>query len=178
VIGGVDASGESPAAQVTMDLPSMGTVDLRLVDAAAYLSIPNVTPAGKYLEVPATELDDIGVADLTESLDVNALMEKWDASAQEIIFVGEDEVAGTTTDHFEIVVDPQEVLDEAGKTASPEMDLSGEVTYRIWVDEENLIRQMQLDLEQASATVTMDDWGQDLQVEAPEPADVVQMPNF
>jgi len=178
VAGGLDLSGESPSAEVTMDFPPLGTVDLLLADAAAYVSIPEVTPPGKYVEVPAQELDDVGVADLAESLDVNALMEKWDASAQEIIFVGEEDVDGSTTDHFEIVVDPQEVLDQAGKTASPELELSGEVTYGVWVDEENLIRQMKLDIEQTSAMVRLDNWGQDLQVEAPDPSDVVQMPNF
>ncbi|MGB7448512.1 MAG: hypothetical protein WA892_05240 [Ornithinimicrobium sp.] len=178
VIGGIDLDGDSPAAELTMDLPPMGTVDLLLVDDVAYLSIPNLTPAGKYVEVPASELKEMGVEDLTESLDVNALMKKWDASAQEITYVGEQDVNGETTDHFEVVVDPQEVLDRAGHTAPPELDVSGELTYGIWVDSDNLIRQMKLDIDGTAATVSLDNWGQDLQVEAPAPADVVQMPSF
>jgi hypothetical protein len=178
VTGAVDVDGDSPAAEVTMDLPPLGTVDLLLVDEAAFASIPDLTPPGKYIEVPLEQLDEVGVEDLTESLDVDELMDTWDSSAQEVTFVGEEDVAGTTTDHVEIVLDPQQMLEEAGKTASPEMEISGEVTYGIWIDEENLIRKMELDIEQASATVRLDDWGQDLQVQAPAPSDVVQMPNF
>jgi hypothetical protein len=176
--GGVDLDGESPAANLTLDLSSMGTVDLLLVDEVAYLSVPGMTPSGKYVEVPTGELESMGMEDVTQSLDVNELMQKWDAAAQEIVFVGEQEVAGESTDHFEVVVDPQEVLDQAGETAPPELDVSGDVTYGIWVDDDNLIRQMKLDIDGSAATVRLDSWGQDLQVEAPAPADVVEMPSF
>jgi hypothetical protein len=37
---------------------------------------------------------------------------------------------------------------------------------------------MKLDIDGSAATVRLDSWGQDLQVEAPAPADVVEMPSF
>ncbi|MGB3827308.1 MAG: hypothetical protein WA962_00895 [Ornithinimicrobium sp.] len=178
VSGAVDLSQGSPTAQVSMDLPPMGNIELLLVDGTAYVNIPELTPAGKYYEVPAQELANFGVADVSEALDLNTLMQEWDAEATQVTFVGAEEVNGAMTDHYQITLDPQAALDAVGQTAPPDTDLSKSGTYGIWVGEDDLIAQMVLDIEGASATVTMDNWGQDQEVQAPDPADVVQLPNF
>ncbi|MGC1208630.1 MAG: hypothetical protein WA880_11805 [Ornithinimicrobium sp.] len=178
VFGAVDLAGDSPAAQVTADLPPLGALDVLLVDGSAYVNIPELTPAGKYYEVPAEELADFGVSDVSESLDLGTLMEEWDTDLTQVTFVGTEDINGASTDHYEITLDPQAALDAAGQTAPSDMDLPDSGTYGIWVGEDNFIAQMMLDIEGASAIVSLDDWGQDLQVQAPDAADVLELPNF
>ncbi|HKJ13102.1 MAG TPA: hypothetical protein VJ976_12030 [Ornithinimicrobium sp.] len=178
IAGGVDLDGESPTAELTMELPPLGSVDLLLVDDVGYVDIPNLTPPGKYVQVPADELAEVGMSDVTESLDIQELMQKWESSGAAITYVGEDEVDGEATEHFELVVDPQQILDEAGQTASPDLEVEGDLTYGVWVGQDDLVRKMQLDIDGADATVRMDDWGQELQVQAPKQGDIVQMPSF
>lgn len=178
ISGAVNLQGETPAAQVTMDVPPMGTLDLLLVEGVAYVNVPELTPAGKYFEVPAQELADFGVSDVSSTLDVDALMQDWESSAQKITFVGAEEIDGATTDHYEVLLDPEAALDAAGQTAPPDIDLSGSLSYGIWVGDDDLIRQMVVEIDGSSATVSMDQWGQDVDVQAPDPADVMELPNF
>ncbi|MGB5936968.1 MAG: hypothetical protein WBG76_14015 [Ornithinimicrobium sp.] len=186
ISGAVDLAGDSPALEVSMDLPPMGVVDLLLVEGSAYANIPGLTPEGKYLEIPAQELDNLGAQDLTNTLDLDSLMDTWDSSAQEVTFVGTEEINGNETDHYELELDPQKVLDEMGQTAAPDlgselgldMDLAGAGTYGIWIGEDNLIRQMVIGSEESAVTITLDNWGQDLKVEVPDAADVVEIPGF
>ncbi len=178
VAGAVDLGSGSPAAQLTADVPPLGALDVLLVDGSAYVNIPELTPVGKYYEVPAEELADFGVSDVSESLDLTTLMEDWDTELTQVTFVGSEEVNGASTDHYEITLDPQAALDAAGQTAPPDMDLPESGTYGIWVGEDDFIAQMVLDIDGASATVMLDDWGQVLQVQAPDAADVLELPSF
>ncbi len=176
--GAVDLAGGPPAAQLTADVPPLGTLDVRLVDGTAYVNVPELTPAGKYYEVPADELADLGMSDMSESLDLTSMMKDWDNDLTQVTFVGAEEVNGTPTDHYDITVDPEAVLDAAGQTAPTDMELPDSGTYGIWVGEDNLIAKMMLDIDGASATVLLDDWGQDVQVQAPDAADVLEFPSF
>lgn len=186
VSGAVDLAGESPALDVSMDLPPMGVVDLLLVDGSAYVNVPGLTPAGKYFEIPAQELDTLRASDLTDTLDLDSLMDTWDSTAQEVTFVGKEDVNGNQTDHFELELDPQKALDAMGETAAPDLgsefgldlDLAGAGTYDIWVGEDDLIAKMVIGGEESAVTITLDNWGQDLQVQAPDASDVMQFPGF
>ncbi|MGB3764726.1 MAG: hypothetical protein WA966_16060 [Ornithinimicrobium sp.] len=176
--GAVDLAEGTPAAQLSADVPPLGTLDVRLVDGTAYVNVPELTPEGKYYEVPADELADLGMSDVSESLDLTSLMKDWDDDLTQVTFVGTEDVNGASTDHYAITVDPQAVLDAAGQTAPPDMELPDAGTYGIWVGEDNFVAKMVLDIDGASATVLLDDWGQDLQVQAPDAADVLEFPSF
>lgn len=178
VSGAVNLQGDAPAAQVTMDVPPMGALDLLFVDGVAYLNVPELTPAGKYFEVPAQELADFGVTDVSNSLDVDKLLKDWESSAPKVTFVGAEKVNGAQADHYELTVDPKAALDATGQTAPPDIDLSGSLSYGIWVGDDDLISQMVVDIDGSAATVSLDKWGQDVQVQAPDPADVMDLPNF
>lgn len=186
VSGAVDLTGESPALDVSLDLPPMGVVDLLLASGSAYVQIPGLTPEGKYFEIPAEELDGMGTQDLTATLDLDSLMKTWETSAQEVTFVGTEEINGTETDHYELQLDPQKALDEMGETAAPDLggefgldlDLASAGTYGIWVDEDDLITQMVISGEGSEVTVMLDDWGQELQLQTPDPADVIAFPGL
>lgn len=172
--GSVDLNGASPAAQLSLDVPPMGALDVRLVDGNAYVNIPELTPEGKFFKVPADELGDFGVTDVTDSLDLNSMMDQWTAGSPEITFVGAEDVNGATTDHYEITIDAEAALDAVGETAPADVDLSEAVTTGIWVGQDDHLAKMVIGIDGGSATVNFDNWGSDVTIEAPAAADLME----
>lgn len=175
--GSVDLDGAEPAAQLSLDVPPMGALDVRLVDGTAYVNVPDVTPEGMFFKVPADQLGDFGVSDITGSLDVDSLMDQLGAGSPEITYVGAEDVNGAMTDHYEITLDPQAALDAVGETAPPEMDLGEVAKTSIWIGDDNHLAKMLIGIDGGSATVSFDNWGSDVTIEAPADADVMEF-NF
>lgn len=174
--GQADVRGDTPQLALTMDIPQMGEADMIVVDGTAYLSMAGLTPGGKYIEIPAEELT--GGTDITEQVDMTAQWDAW-AQAQSITFVGTEDVDGEQLDHYQLVLDLEAALEASGQsmedlgTDLPE--LPDTVTYEVWLDEDDLMRQVDFDLMGGTINLTMDDWGSDVTVEAPDPEDVTQM---
>lgn len=175
--GSVDLTSTDPAAQLSLDVPPMGALDVRLVDGTAYINVPELTPEGKFFEVPADQLGEFGVTDFTGSLDVNSLMDQLGAGSPEIAFVGAEEVNGAMTDHYEITLDPQAALDAVGQTAPADVNLSDAATTSIWVGQDDHLAKMMIGIDGGSATVNFDNWGSEVNIEAPAAADLMEF-NF
>ncbi len=175
--GSVDLDGADPAAQLSLNVPPMGALDVRLVGGTAYINIPELTPEGKFFKVPADQLGEFGMADVTDSLDLDTLMDQLGAGSPTITFVGAEDVNGAVTDRYDITLDPQAALDAVGETAPPDMDLSEVVTTSIWVGQDDHLAKMVLGIDGGSATVDFDNWGSDVNIEAPAAADVMEF-NF
>lgn len=175
--GSVNLDQSEPAAQLQVEVPPMGALDVRFVDNTAYINIPELTPVGKFFEVPTDELGQFGVSDVTDSLDLNQLMDQWDAGKPDVTFVGAEEVDGASTDHYEVTLDPEAALDAVGETAPSDLDVSQSVSTGIWVGDDDHVAKMALDMDGASATVSFENWGNDAKIEAPAAADVMEF-NF
>jgi len=175
--GSVNLDQAEPAAQLQVNVPPMGALDVRFVDNTAYVNIPELTPVGKFFAVPADELGQLGVTDVTDSLDLNQLMDEWDAGKPDVTFIGAEEVNGAQTDHYQVTLDPQAALDAVGETAPSDMDLSQSLSTDIWVSEDDHLAKMSLEIDGASAIVSFDNWGNDKAIEAPAAADIMEF-NF
>ncbi len=180
ITGEVHLDGQTPALQVSTQIASMGSVEVVYVDGSAYVSLPSITGAGKYFEFSAEEMNEMGTTDYTDSLDLNSLMEEWNVGAQSVTFVGTEDIDGLNTDHFEVAVDPQEVADALGDLteSDPDLGVTEPIMYDLWIDQDDLIRQMALDIDGANATVQFDNWGEGKPIVAPDPSDITTMPNF
>lgn len=174
--GAVDMGGETPEMNITMDITGLGSMEMILVDGAAYLALPGVTEEGQYVEVPADQLGQFGAGDLTSSVDLGATWDGWDAGAQRATFLGSEDVDGEPMDHYQIVVDAAAAAEAMGQP-----DVAGmpaELTYDVWVDEDDFMRQMSFEVEGEVLEMTMDNWGGDVEVQAPDPSSIVEVPGF
>ncbi len=172
--GSVDLDGADPAAQLSLDVPPMGALDVRLIGGTAYINVPELTPVGKFFKVPADQLGEFGMANVTNSLNLDSLMEQLDTGAPQITFVGAEDVNGATTDHYEITLDPQAALDAVGETAPPGVDLTEGVTTGIWVGQDDHVAKMVIGIDGGAATISFDNWGADVNIEAPAAADIME----
>jgi hypothetical protein len=61
---------------------------------------------------------------------------------------------------------------QAGQTELPD-----EMTYDLYLDDENLMRRVSIDLTGQKLVVNATDWGKDVDIDAPPAADVVELPS-
>lgn len=150
--GQVAYSGDNPAMSFSMTEPSTGMeVQMIMTDGAMYMQMPPLTEPGMWAMMPA----DMGIDSSDfDQIDVNSMFGEFEDAAS-ITFLGEDTVDGEALDQFAINVD-------------------GEVIH-LWIDSENLIRQMQSPDLGDDLTITFFDWGQDFEVTAPADDEIQEL---
>lgn len=179
--GAVDLSGDSPRMSMDMEIPGAGAMTMVLADGRMYMSMPGVTEEGKFVEVPEEALGEAATA--LEDIDFATQYDTWAAGAQKVVFVGEEDVDGTMMRRYEIHLDADAVADAAGVTGSPEDDaaltsaLGGEtVVYDVWLDEDNFMRRMVMEVEGVVTEMKADGWGEPVDIEVPAEEDLMSGP--
>jgi hypothetical protein len=185
VDGAVDARADLPRLDLAVTVPDLGDLQVVVVDEGVYVSVPMLTGAGSWLEVPMEELKSLGAHDMTDTLDLQGMWQEWDVAGRSVTFVGSEEVDGEDLDHFQVVVDLDEaagqledLLGAGGDATGGTGQELGELTYDLWVDDEDLMRQMTFALDDYAVELDLDAWGSTPDITAPDPADIVQMPSF
>ncbi|QFG67768.1 hypothetical protein [Ornithinimicrobium pratense] len=171
--GAVNLSEDDTRMRITMAVPEMGTVEMIYADGDAYMTVPGVTPEGMYLLAPADLLGD--TAELDE-IDITAQWDAWEQGAQEVVFLGEEDVDGEQMRRYQVTVDAQAALAASGEdAAATSLGLEDEIVYDVWVDGDDLMRKMVFDTGGETAEMRMDNWGQDQDIQVPEPDQVMDM---
>ncbi len=180
VDGAVDLSGESAAMRIVMGVPDLGEVELLLVDGTMYMAMEGLVPDGKFIEAPPELTSDLQDLD---DIEVSAMWDTWEDSAEKVVYLGEDDVDGTDMRRYQVTVDG-ESLDQALRTAAGELGddaaatslaPQGPVVYDVWLDEDNLIRQLEMDVEGSMLTMTLDKWGEPQDITAPASDELVDL---
>ncbi len=180
--GAVDVSADVPRLDLTMALPEMGEIQLVVVEEGVFVSVPMLSGPGTYVQVPVEDLEAFGAQDLTGTLDLEQTWQSWDVGGQSVTFVGSEDVDGTPMDHFQVVVDLDEaasaiegLLGDHAQTTGAEL---GQMTYDLWVDDADLMRQLTFGHDTYQVQLELDGWGTTPQITAPDASDVVEMPSF
>lgn len=174
--GAVDVSGDSPALDMDMQIPGAGAMQMRMVDGRLFMAMPGVTPEGKFMEVPPEQLGDAATA--LEEVDITSQMDTWEDAARKVVFVGEEDVDGTTMRRYEVTVDSAAALDSAGMgdDAAATSGMSDEFVYNVWLDEDNLMRKLAFEMDGVVTEMTADNWGEPQEVQLPAEDEIVQGP--
>ncbi|GAA4876858.1 hypothetical protein GCM10025788_14810 [Serinicoccus chungangensis] len=172
--GAVDLSGDEAAMQMMMTMPEMGELEMITTDGQLYLAMPGVTPEGMYMQAGE---DVLGQAAAMEDIDVSTQWEAWEEGAQQVLFLGDEDVDGTEMGHYQVTVDPQAIAEAGGEDAAAMTAAVGDepVTYDVWLDDDNLMRQLSFELEGMTAEMMMDNWGEPQEIEAPPADQVMEM---
>lgn len=169
--GAIDMSGDTPAMRINMTMPDLGDMEILMVDGAMYMAVPGLTPEGMYLLAPEEVLGEDAAA--LEELNVASQWEGWAESAERVVFVGEEDGLR----RYEVTVDTEKALESAGATADPAMatDLPETMVYEVFLDEDNLMRRMIIDDGSSTSEVTMDNWGEPQDIQAPAEDEIMDM---
>lgn len=173
--GAIDLSGDTPLMRMTLVAAEMGTIEIIYAEGEAYMAIPGLTPEGMFLLAPADMLGE--TADL-EEVDVSAQTEVWEQGAQEVLYLGEEDVDGQTMRHYQVTVDAQAVMDASGgdDAAATSAGLEDEqIVYDVWLDDDNLMRKLAFEVEGQTLEMRMDDWGEPQDIQVPDPDQVMDI---
>lgn len=176
--GEVDLGGEEPALDAEVTMPGLGATRMIVVDGSAFVSMPGVTEEGKFVQVPPDQLEDSGAG--LEDVDIASTWDAWDEGAGRVVYVGTEDVDGTDLRRYEVSVDTDAALDASAQTGVDSAEASAmmgeEITYDVWVDEEDLMRRLTFTTTGAVTEMTVDRWGEPMDIEAPAAEDVEPMP--
>lgn len=174
--GDVSYAGDTTSMQLTMQSPEMGpgVIEMRMVDGVMYMSMPPMTPEGKFLKLdlndPNSPLGSLGGVTQGDPLET---FKAFDKGLRDVKYLGSEEVDGEEMDHYVLTVDGKAAAEAQGAPAGSVPD---ELTYDLWLDDQDLMRRVQYTMAGGGVTISMSDWGEPVTVKAPAKADIMEMP--
>ena len=179
--GDVAYGAHQPTMTMTMSMPQTGKgkTEMRFVDGILYMQIPGMTPPGKFLAInPKDKNSPYGKAfsGMTDQLDPLHSIQSMEKAVESAKFVGKETVDGEQVNHYTVVVDTKALLSQLGAQAAQQVNVPKTVTYQMWLDDKNLLRQMTFEIVGVSFKANMSDWGKPVKVEKPASSDIAKAP--
>ncbi len=178
----IDVTGQadytSDPVSMRMEMTGMGgtgDMEIIVVDNAMYMKL--AVMSDKFLKLDLDDPDNPVGGSFTGQLDPRAQAEVMEAGLQSATYVGQEEVQGETLDHYTAVVDSAAMLDQMAGAADVAGQLPETITYELWLTEDGLYRQMEIDMGAVAGEMLMrfEDWGTDVEIEAPPAGEVTDM---
>ncbi|MGO3088970.1 MAG: hypothetical protein ACTII7_04735 [Galactobacter sp.] len=145
-----------------------------------YMSMGSAT-GGKYVKISDDQLQGMNLNDATNGSDPAAQAELMKKYLKDFKESGTETIDGVETTRYDITVDTAMLQEQGGADADQAMDMLGdELTYKLWVGNDDLLRKMAFDMGSAGSTeMTFSKWGEDLEITAPSPDQITEdMPGF
>lgn len=166
--------------RMTMEMPGASGqgINMLLVDKKMYMQLPGQA-GGKFVEVPMDQLRQAGGGQEFEKLlnPAESLKASKDA-VQKVTFVGPEDVSGQQLKHYQMVLDVSKANQAAGITPAPNATGPQTVPYDVWVDNDKLMRKMEMTIEGSKVTMLLDKYGEPVSITAPPSASVTTMPGL
>ena len=178
----IDVTGQadytSDPVSMRMEMSGMGgtgDMEIIVVDNAMYMKL--AVMSDKFLKLDLDDPDNPVGGSFTGQLDPRAQAEVMEDGLQTATYVGQEEVEGETLDHYTAVVDSTAMLEQMEGAADVAGQLPETITYELWLTDEGLFRQMEIDMGAVAGEMRMRfvDWGTDVDIEAPPASEVTDM---
>jgi hypothetical protein len=188
--GVLDYTTTPPEMAMTMSMGAGGQdldYETRLVDGVMYLKMGQIS-GDKFWKIDPSDPDgplaEMGMDKMLDQSDPLGMLESVEPAIGKVTYAGSDDVDGRDLDHYELTVDPQAMLKELAPSAGADMksEIPDDLTYDIWLDDQNRFAQMKMDIpvmnQTTSMTMSVTDWGTDVSIEAPPADQVTDMPDM
>lgn len=151
-----------------------GAVEIVVVRDAAYLSLPGLTAAGKFIRVDAKDPRFQQLAGSSIQMSPAQSVKAFRAGLISVEDRGRDTVQGTPTTAYDVKVDTVRALQAQGSDAVPGMPST--MTYRVWLDREDRMRRMALAIQGVRLSIELSKWGEPVDITAPPKSALVDAP--
>jgi hypothetical protein len=173
--GVMDFAAGSPAMDMKMSGGQLGgDARMILVDQTMYMQVPGTGMGDKFLKIDTSDPDS-PLAKSMQSMDPSTSFRAFEAVTS-LERVGQEKIAGVDTTHYKVTIDTARSLKAQGVDPRQAGALPDEVRYDVWVGEDNLARKMVTSREMGGLEVMLTEWGEPVQIEAPPPGQVQEMP--
>jgi len=145
------------------------TAKMVVVKNTAYISIPGMTPAGKYLKFTSglnAQLDE-----LVQGGDPTKIYKSFNSSMVSVKFVGTQTVGGEKLDRYAVSVNTAKALAAQGKKVPAGVPKT--LMYSMWLDKSHLVRRLSFDLSGVSMVMNMTDYNKPVHITAPPASKIV-----
>jgi len=164
--GQQDLANDSLDMQVDMNGQELG---YRLVDGQYYLSQPP-----KWVPVTEDSTNPL-IKQALEQVQPLSMRKQFDAFVAGVEDAGDkgtEEIDGVETRHYTATVDTTKAYEQLGTKRDPNAPDS--LIYDVWLDEDDLIRQLVLTQEGSKATLRATDWGEPVDIDTPKDSELAQ----
>jgi hypothetical protein len=145
------------------------TAKIVVIKKTAYLSIPGLTPAGKYKKMRSGLNDQL--AELIDGGDPTKIYKSFDKSMVDLKFVRSETIGGQQLDRYAVTVNTAKALALQGKKVPAQLPKT--LVYSMWLDKSHLVRRMTFDLSGVSMVMTMSDYNKPVTITAPPASKIV-----
>lgn len=173
--GQIDYTTDPPSMSMSMSMAELGNqkMEMRLVDGVMYMNMGALS-GNKFvafdLSDPNSPLGD--TQELRDSMDPLKSLEGFDKGLEKVVLVGQDTIDGDPVDHYRLTVDTKAMAPEMqGQTA----DLPRKLDYDLWMDAQDLMRKMTMDVPGSTVTMTMSDWGKPVSIKKPPAGQIADL---
>ena len=181
--GQIDYTTDPPQLAMNMESPAAAgqTIELRLVDQVLYMNMGQAT-SNKFVSYDLSDAENLppGMEQLTGTMDPLAAFESFEDGVQSVVFKGDEEVDGEQLGHYEMTLDSSKV--KQFQELPTEAELPEEITYDVWLDGENRIRKMVMDMAMGAGEVSMEielsDWDEPVDISAPADSEIIKTPKM
>jgi hypothetical protein len=146
------------------------TAKLLVVKNVAYMSVPGMTPAGKFVRIDSAQAGDLG--ELLDGGDPTKIFKSFDSSLANVKFVRTETVGGQKLDRYDVTVNAAKALAAQGKKAPAGMPKT--LTYSLWMDKSHLVRKLTFQLAGIGMVMTMSDYNKPVRITAPPASKIVR----
>jgi len=177
-IEGVQQVGETLADNAMQLTLTGGGLDgeLILIDKILYLDLGQVTQ-GKFVRLDLDDPQTAGMfGQLLQSTDTASAVEALQGAVQDLEVVGPADVDGDSTTQYRLSVDTEKVLSAQGLPPSVSATLPKSLSYDLYVDDDQLLRRLVVEVAGTSSEITTSEWGEPVEVTAP-PASQISRQN-
>lgn len=147
-------------------------MEIIVADKVMYLKAPGLTEGGKWARLDENAK---GVGELLKkslsSTNPAEQIETMEKGLKKVEYVGEKKIGGEELHEYEVTVDPRVGL-QGSKL--PQSGVPASVTYTMYLDDENLLRKMEMSVVGQKLDMEMSDWGKEVDVDVPDDKDVVE----
>lgn len=175
-VGDVAYDGGRPTMQLSLRL-SGRHAELRFVEGTAYLSMPGLTPVGKYLAVTPGDAMMGSLVRQLRSVGPDGAIGMLKSAMKDFRDAGTTTIDGQQVHHYRVTVDPAAMMRSMKLPAGMPMGpLPKAITEDLYVGAGNLMRRVVLDAAGQKVTIDTTRWGESVHVAAPAPSQVVKGP--
>lgn len=170
-------------------MPGLDEIEMRLVDQIAYMKMGEATE-DKFVKIDLSDGENpLGSTfdDMSKNMDPSKMVKEFDGAVKSLEKTDEtEELDGVETNKYEMVIDMNKVEDSIADLGSGmagaqgDMKLPDELPVDLWLSEDNLLYKMAMEIPDMNASVdmTMSNWGEPVDVEAPSDDEITEESPF
>lgn len=155
--------------KMSMDMGSTKATVI-VVDGVLYMQ---QAPGAKFQKIDKSDPTLGSLVDQLSALGPQSSIEAMKGAVQKVEYAGTKTIDGTKTNLYHVTVDTQAAAKTLGGIGAAAGNLPKTVTYDLYVDDDHLMRRVDMTVSKQRIVMNVSDWGKPVDIEAPPASQVM-----